>query len=354
MMKKLFILFSIFALVASFAVSAAAADWNFYGSARMKTFHDIEDDGNSATDDDGNTTWDIQGNARLGATVKNGDVGGGFEYGSGPNLRKLYGTYQFGDNELLVGQTYTPTSCYFYSNQVWGDDNDFLNLGQAYAGRQPMIQLTLKKMIKIALVRPTAAVLTGITDPTADLDVVLPKLEVSYNMSKEKFFMDAFLGAQTFSIEGLGTAGVQDVTITSYVIGVGGGVNLGKAYVNAGLNYAVNGGNYGLASFGNNSATYDAAAIDINDNTTIAGLLVAGLKASEKVTVEIGVGYDTHDLDNAAEKDDTMGYYVNATYNIADGVFVVPEIGYFDYMDSNTGADEGNTLYFGAKTQINF
>jgi len=366
MMKKLVILFAVFTLVGSFALSAIAADWSFYGSARMKTFHEIDDKITTQTDpDDGDTTWDLQGNARLGATVKNGDVGGCFEYGSTPNLRKLYGTYTFGNNEWLVGQTYTPGSHYFYSNQVWGDDNDLLGLGQAYAGRLPMIQLTFNKMVKVALVRPSSTITVAGTDfdgdgtvetsENPDTDVMLPKLEVSFNMAKEKFFVDVFMGAQTFGVENLGTAGEDDVDVTSYVVGAGGGVTLGKAYVNAGISYALNGGNYGLASTGsNNRGTYNATAVDINDNTTLSGLLVAGLKPNEKVTVEVGVGYDTQDLDGAAEKDDTMCYYVNTTYTFTQGVFIVPEVGYFDYMDSNSGADQGSMLYFGAKTQINF
>jgi hypothetical protein len=374
MMKKFFILFAVFALVGSFAVTATATDWDFYGSARMATFHMMNDKLVAASpDDDGDTQWDLQGNARLGATVKNGAVGGGFEYGSGPNLRKLYGTYEFGGNQLLVGQTYTPVSQYFYSNQVWGGDNDLLGCGQAYAGRQPMIQLKIKKMIQIALVKPAGSTLgiaasdldgngTVDADESPDQDNILPKLEASFNMSKDKFFVDAFFGAQTFSVENIGTLGAQDVSVMSYIIGAGGGVNLGKAYVNAGLHYAMNGGDYGLAGgseyaplgAANNHATYNAAAVDVNDNTTIGALLVAGLKASDKVTVELGLGYDSQDLDGAANKDDTMAYYVNATYNIADGVFVVPELGYFDYMENAAGADQGNSMYLGAKTQINF
>jgi hypothetical protein len=376
MMKKLLILCAVVTLVGSFALSASAADWSFYGSARMKTFHEIDDKITTQTDpDDGDTTWDLQGNARLGATVKNGDIGGGFEYGTGVNLRKLFGTYTFGNNELLVGQTYSPVSNLFYSNQVWGEDNDLLGCGQAYAGRVPMIQLTFNKMVKVALVKPynsypaiAASDLNGdgtvnTTTESADVDAILPKLEVSFNMSKEKFFMDIIFGAQTFNIENIGASGSDDVNVTSYLVGVGGGVKLGKAYVNAAMHYALNGGNYGLVSgaqyapllLKNNSATYDATAVDINDNTTLAGLLVVGLKPSEKVTVEAGVGYDSQDLDVAgAKKDDTVCYYVNTTYYIADTVFVVPEIGYFDYMENNTGADQGSSLYFGAKTQINF
>ena len=39
-MKKLFLFFIAFAMIAAFSVPAAAGDaeWNFYGSARMSTF----------------------------------------------------------------------------------------------------------------------------------------------------------------------------------------------------------------------------------------------------------------------------------------------------------------------------
>lgn len=53
------------------------------------------------------------------------ELTGGFEYGSGVNLRKLYGEWNFGAGSLLIGQTYTPLN-YFYSNQVYGGDNDLL------------------------------------------------------------------------------------------------------------------------------------------------------------------------------------------------------------------------------------
>ena len=77
-MKKLLIIFAVLCL----AAPAMAADWNFYGSARMATFYSIVDkDLNNDNDTVNRTQWDQQGNSRIGATVKvNDQIGGGFEY----------------------------------------------------------------------------------------------------------------------------------------------------------------------------------------------------------------------------------------------------------------------------------
>ncbi len=121
-MRKLLIVLAAFAFVVAYTVPTLAADWSFYGSARMTTFYDSVSE-EKAGFDDGDTTWNQQGNSRLGATVKAGNIGGGFEYGTGINLRKLYGTYNFGSGQILIGQTYTPVNM-FYSNQVYGGDTE--------------------------------------------------------------------------------------------------------------------------------------------------------------------------------------------------------------------------------------
>lgn len=371
MMKKIIVLLAAVAMVAAFTVSASAAEWDFYGSARMKTFHEMLDE--DAGDDNG-TTWDLQGNARIGATVQSGDVGGGFEYGGTANLRKLYGTWNFGNKELLVGQTYSPVSSYFYANQVVGDDNDLLGYeygpGQAYAGRQPMIQLKLMDgKIKLALVKPNSLTVGSFNDTYAivgDTDIMLPKFEFAYKLSKEKGFLDVFFGTQYYNIEDVtyvdtaGTIISDDFSMFSAVIGVGGGMNAGKFYLKGGLHYALNGGQYGLAATGDNAAywTLNAAGddLEVEDTGTLAGLLVMGVNASDKVTVEWGGGYETNmtDLDTPEDTDDSMALYVNATINLADGVFVVPEVGYVDYMEDYAAVDQGTLTYFGAKWQINF
>jgi hypothetical protein len=45
---------------------------------------------------------------------------------------------------------------------------------------------------------------------------------------------------------------------------------------------------------------------------------------------------------------------VQAAVTLAPGVYIVPEIGYQDFMDNAAGNDEGYQWYAGAKWQIDF
>ncbi|MCF8136214.1 MAG: hypothetical protein K9K63_02785, partial [Desulfotignum sp.] len=107
-MKKLMVLVAALALVAGSAMTAAAADWNFYGSARIATFF-VDQENNVASNnpayvDTSSYNQGLQGNSRIGASVKVSDeLTGGFEYGTGVNVRKLYGEWNFGAGSLLVG-----------------------------------------------------------------------------------------------------------------------------------------------------------------------------------------------------------------------------------------------------------
>jgi len=359
-MRKLFTLFAAFVLVVAFTVPAmAAADWNFFGSARMTTFVEIDDPPEPA-DSDTDTTWTLQGNSRFGANVKAGDIGGGLEIGikgdadgNGLYTRKLFGTYTFGDSQILVGQTYTPVSGMFYSNQVWGGDNDLLNCGQAYAGRRPMLRYKINGF-QVALVQPNAGAV-GSLPAGGDTDVLLPKFEMKYHMKQETFFMDIYAGAQTFSVEYKGTNNDTDYDVTSYVAGIGGGADFGPAFVKANVYYAVNGGTFGLAALGKDDPYYDATTDDIIDVDTLGAMGVVGVKAGDTATIEAGVGYiqNEYDVDDS-NKDDAMSVYLNCTINIAPGFFVVPEVGYFDYGKDHADQDEGKMTYVGAKWQINF
>lgn len=343
-MKKIMLLIAALAMVASFTLTAAAAEWNFYGSARMQTWSE-DDDNPSPAKDDTDTTWDIQGNSRIGANVKVSDtLVGSFEYGTGVNLRKLFAEWNFGAGKLLLGQTYTPVSSLFYSNQVWGQDNDLLDCGQTYVGRIPMIQLTFGTF-KLAFVRPntggTPAALTG------DQDVTFPKFEASYQLKMDNFFVDIYGGYQTYE--------VNSVDVDAYVAGIGGGANFSGFFVNANVYMAQNGKAYGLSAMGDNTIGYNAAKKDIVDNDTLGYLLVAGYKVSDGLTVEAGYGYLQHELDvSGSKEDESQNFYVNATVVLAPGVFIVPEIGIRDYMDSAAGTDQGKMTYFGAKWQMNF
>jgi len=335
-MRKLLVLLSAVAFVVAFTVPAMSADWGFYGSARMSTFFD--DVSPEVGDSDTDLTWDLQGNSRLGATVKAGDIGGGFEYGSGPNLRKLYGTWNFGGGSLLVGQTYTPLNI-FQSNQVWGGDTDLLPYGGIYNGRRPMIQLSTAGF-KVALVTPHALSALG----GVDTDLTIPKIEASYAFKGGPVKLTPMLGYQTYDAV---DATDSSVGVDSLFYGLGFNVGLGAAYINGNVYMGTNLGQYGMWQQGADDATITAG--DLNDNDSLGYVLVAGFKASDTIGLEAGYGHVEHELDvTGSEADETESIYVQATINLAKGCFIVPEIGKVDHKNVS------ETTYYGAKWQINF
>ena len=345
-MKKLIVILAAIALVGAFTLPAMAADWNFYGSARMATFYTSVDDGVAGTDDVKDLQWDQQGNSRIGANVKfNDEIGGRFEMSDSFGKRLLYGTYNFGAGQLLLGQSYTPT-VYFYSNSVYDGDGDLLGVGQFYTGRQPMIQLSMAGL-KVALVTQASGAALGTSQ-----EFMLPKIEASYGFKTDQFFVDVFAGYQTYEEKG---TSIGDEDVDAWVAGLGGGVNFGPVFFKAGVHMSQNQGNYGAY---NPAGMPDEAAIiggELVDNDGLGYLAVLGFKASDKLTFEVGYGHEENEQDvSNSEADETDQYYGNVTYLITPGFFIVPEIGIIDYKEDASKADEGDLFYAGLKWQINF
>ena len=349
-MKKLFILFVAVAMVAAFTVPAMAeAEWNFYGSARFATFYTDDDPDTAGVDSDKETQWEQQGNSRIGATVKfNDEIGGAFEMSDSFGKRKLYGTYNFGAGQLLIGQTYTPVD-FFYSSSVMNGDGGLLNIGQFYEGRQPMIQLKFPFGLKFAAVTPTGTTVAGY-----DTDILIPKLELSYSFKTDVFFIDVFGGYQTIDLES--PAGDESIDATVY--GMGAGANIGPVYFKFGVHAGTNVGNFaGLwDQVGGRNMSATIVGGDVEDNDNLGYCAVVGFKAGDVATIELGYGYEEYDSNLAGEQaDETTQMYVNATINITKGFFLVPEIGLYDRSESEVaGVEEGDIFYIGLKWQINF
>lgn len=364
-MKKLFVCALAVAMVFAFTAPTMAADWNFYGSARFATFSNDVDTKVVGVESDTDTQWALQGNARIGATVSAGDVGGGFEYGSGPNLRKLYGTWNFGAGTLLIGQTYTPIA-EFYSNQVVAADNDLLFQGMAYHGRRGQIRLTFGGF-DVAFVTPVtqltlANTAGGTTVSTAvGVDTTLPQIVLSYKFATDMFSVKPYLGWASYDFTtGIPTATSQE-SVDSLVYGLGGKVNFGPAYVAANFMGGTNLGNMGIAMATASNAIVDASG-KIVDNDSMGYAAVVGFKASDMFTIEGGYGYVSSEVQyiGAKQEDTAFSYYINCVINMAPGVFVVPEFGIISGDDiKNAGGvigttEQTETTYFGAKWQINF
>jgi hypothetical protein len=359
-MKKLFVCALAVAMVFAFTAPTMAADWNFYGSARFATFSNDVDPQVAGVDSDTDTLWATQGNSRIGANVSAGDVGGRFEYGTGINLRLLYGTWNFGAGTLIVGQDYTPMA-EFYSNQVWATDEDLLGNGMAYTGREGQIKLRFGGF-DIAFVTPvTQATLlnsAGATVTSGDNDVTLPKIMMSYKFATDMFSVKPYLGYQTYDFTTGVTSVTQQESIDSWVYGVGGKVNFGPAYVAANIWGGTNAGNFGMYMAESANAIIGANG-EIVDNDTLAYAAVIGFKASDMFTIEGGYGTSKNEIDymGVSVEDTSFSYYINCTINLAPGVFVVPEFGVYSLDEieaAGVSIDQAETTYFGAKWQINF
>jgi hypothetical protein len=339
-MKKLMVMV---ATLAMFASSAYAADWNFYGSARISTFW-VNSETIGTNTDTTNYVEGLQGNSRFGAKVKVSDeLTARFEYGTGVNVRLLYGTWNFGAGSLTVGQDYTPLN-WFYSDQVYGGDGDLLPYGGLYSGREGQLKLKFGGL-HIALLNSDKAY----TGTAVTTDTKVPGIEVTYSMNFDNLGFKLGGGYQTFGVE---AAGIDD-DVTSWVLALGAKGTFGAFYLAGNIYGGQNAGNMIVIGTNGTWNQQGLAAIGttVVDNDVLGGILVAGFALNDMFNFEAGYGFAQAELDvNNSNKDKVQSYYVNSTITMAPGVFVVPELGRID------GRDDGDTdsTYFGMKWQINF
>lgn len=357
-MKKIIVAVAALALMAG---SAYAADWNFYGSARVSTFWTDADTDNGADDD---TQFDegVQVNSRIGAKVKVSDeLTGRFEYGASggnANIRLLYGEWNFGSGKLLVGQDYVPANL-FGSNQVYGDDADLEGWGgEMYGGRAAQIKLTFGDF-QIAFVENNTNYYAGAGETEADVDVIMPMIQIQYALSGDNWKVTMAGGYQTFDIDNAAT----DDDVTSWGLGVDATATFGAFYVTGQVNGGTNVGNIwfidvtGLDTdanaIGAGYAAYDG--VDIIDNDAIGGRICVGYTFNEMLAMEIGYGYQQTEYDiSGADEIESQSYYINFPITLAPGVVVTPEIGVVDYTIDDAAWAQDDITYFGAKWQINF
>lgn len=329
---------------------ALAADWNFYGSARVETFFTDSDKTDST-----NISESLQGNSRIGARVKVSDeLTGRFEYGAkdgNANLRLLYGQWNFGPGKLLVGQDYTPLYMPV-SNQVYNGDNGLEGWGEASPGRHAQIRLTYGGF-KIAAVSPDTTYfledgVAGISSDDLsddDAEVKIPRMEVSYKMDFNNYTLGIGGGYNSFEYN-------NNEDIDSYVGVIMGKVRAGAFSLGGQAFMGQNVGNIIVANttgdeLGNGYAKIEGGKVLDND---AAGFeVVAAYVVNEVLSLEAGYGYMETEYDDE-DGEDVASYYLQAPVTLAPGVIIVPEVGMVDYQED----DQDEITYFGAKWQINF
>jgi hypothetical protein len=365
------------ALIFGLTAVSFANEWSLYGSARMATFYISEDRGENVSDDFGrdrinNTLWELQGNSHIGGKVTGNTIDARFELGTGETdvtTRLIYGIWKFSENwGLKIGKDYTPI-LFGLSNQVFNNDLNLWQFGNAYGGRVGQVAIE-SRGFKFAAISPNTAqtvVTGGIVDGVAT-EAYWPKLEASYKY----FFTDnmsahVFGGWQNYKyyvsfIDGTSTSD----TITSFVIGAGGELNFGPVYIKPQASWYKNGAaaewlDSTLKGGGASISTTPVIDLDgkVRAVNSFMTMLAIGYAATERVRFETGGGWlhnegkGDSDLDN-----DWYALYLQSVLTLAPSVYVVPEIGYLDYgkgtTESGINQELGNQWYVGAKWQIDF
>jgi hypothetical protein len=350
-MKKLIVLVAAMVMIAGYA---NAAEWNFYGSARVSTFWtSIETIATPTTADVDNFAQGLQGNSRVGANVKVSDeLSGRFEAGNSGttwNTRLIYGEWNFGGGTFLVGQTYTPLNL-FYSNQVFGGDTDLLAYGGVYSGRAPQLRLKFGGF-QIAAVAPAAANLLGAGGLTENK---LPTIEAAYSLKMGAVAVKLAGGYNSYE----NSLGVANYDIDAYAVALGASASFGMIKFGGNI---YSGQNSGQLIWTDVNGAFGAAdglpvitGTQVRDNDVLGYVIVATAKLNDMFSVEFGYAGIQTELDavpgGVPVTDDASSYYAQAVITLAPGVYVIPEVGVVDYDEIG----QTKTTYFGAKWQINF
>jgi hypothetical protein len=369
-MKKIIVAVAALALMAG---SAYAAEWNFYGSARVSTFWTNTDTDNETghQNDDTQFAEGLQSNARIGAKVKVSDeLTGRFEYGTSDdaaNIRLLYGEWNFGAGKLLVGQDYVPMNL-GGSNQVYGGDGDLQGWGgEMFGDRLAQIKLTFGDF-QIAFIENDNSYSDGtankVKEDEDNINVVIPMIQVQYALSGHNWKVTMAGGYQTFDVDD----GTVDDDITSWGLGVDATATFGAFYVSGQVNGGTNVGNLWLIDVTGFDTDENALGAgyavvttggDVIDNDAIGGRICVGYTFNEMFAVEVGYGYQRteYDEDIAAlgtDELESQSYYINFPITLAPGVVVTPEVGVVDFTVDDSSLEQDEITYFGAKWQIDF
>lgn len=338
-MKKIIVAVAALALMAG---SAYAAEWNFYGEAKIFTgWNDVD---LVDTDEGDDPKYDVQygeglySSSKIGANVKVSDeLSGRFEYGTCngvANIRHLYGVWDFGAGTLLVGQSDTPLDV-TYSNQFANDlDLGLGGYGDFDQGRNPELMLTFGGF-SIAFIDPEVG---------TDYDqAVIPMIAANYKMT---FDMGEFQVAG-----GYVTGEVNDEDVDGFGVALGTNMNFGAFGMFATFMWAQNAAFMGIDIA---TTTLGGEAVisgsNVDDCESMGATIGVNFAVSDMLTIEAGYGYIHDELDDADVTDMAQSYYLQAAITLAPGVTVTPEVGMIDQRETGKTED----LYFGAVWAIAF
>ena len=328
-MKRLTLVLVALAAIVAIA-TPAMAEYSLYGSVRVKTFY-VDNDKNAV--DKQTFTLELQPNTRFGAKVKADNLGGHIEFGlkaetSGVYTRLAYGTLKTDSGRLLVGQAYSP----YFSNasQVYGDDSSFAGFGNLWDKRNPQIRFDLTSGLYVVATKV-------VSQGNAIVETIMPKMTVGFKSKADNLTYNVGAVYQTFDTTG-------EVEVTSYMGYADLALKLDQVALRTKLHYGQNLSDLGMFS---RNSTYNTTTD--KDTSSYGGWVQAGVGMAT-----VGLGYVAEDIDGAAEVDTQMALFANYKIKLAKGMTITPEVLYKDFMDSSTGADQGDELAIGAQWKFDF
>lgn len=398
-MKRFLCILGFVAVVTMAAGSAlAATEWNFGASLRFATWWTALDAGKGQISDmqsggaklsnDASLEFLQQRNSRIKMFMKSDRMEGYIEMGwnvdsSTVTPREYRGTFKFNDSfSITIGQTHSLFNTIGFSNQSWANDVNMRGVGVAW--NAPDNRITLKYQgFQFSLSTPYhtegkfSGTISSTTAYTADKDTYIPQLQFGYMHSGEDWRLKVVGAFQTYELKHLRAAGsstdiFKNKNVNSWMLMADGNLNFGPLYLAAtasvGQNWSEarwNSSKGGLANDYANNKRLNTFAValkgnKLKDTSSLMGAVIVGYRLTEALRLEAGFGY-RYDENDAWDKNSHMWLtYIQASYTVAKGFRIVPEMGLLDLgktvgtRGANDARDNGYVWYVGAKWQMDF
>lgn len=319
---------------------------------------------------DGSYIIGFQNNSHFGINSKYGKLFTKVEFGlreqgilgtaSGPGLRKVFGTYDFGSGgKLTFGKIDTPTIEGGFQSDFNNNDAGGNGFGSVTTGSRKLQIQYSNSGATIAIIHDDganndASLATGGSAFVGAGHSRIPRIALSYESKigeKGKFKVAAtykYFDRADNGLPATWLAGHTGDVHAGHLL-VGAKVPFGNAYLSTIFTYGINGHTYGeqttAASLGGYGYNLDLAGA-LGLNAQRAGLLLeGGAKINDTISLAAGVGYQaTFNGENQrgnersrAQATHSYKIYANLPINVAKGFQVVPQLGFYDTIQTARG-----------------
>lgn len=320
---------------------------------------------------DGSYIIGFQNNSHFGINSKYGKLFTKVEFGlreqgilgtaSGPGLRKVFGTYDFGSGgKLTFGKIDTPTIEGGFQSDFNNNDAGGNGFGSVTTGSRKLQIQYSHSGATIAIIHDDganndASLATGGSAFVGAGHSRIPRIALSYESKigeKGKFKVAAtykYFDRADNGLPATWLAGHTGDVHAGHLL-VGAKVPFGNAYLSTIFTYGINGHTYGEQTTAASLGGYGYNTNDLPEalglNAQRAGLLLeGGAKINDTISLAAGAGYQATfngenqrgNERNRAQATHSYKIYANLPINVAKGFQIVPQLGFYDTIQTDRG-----------------